>query len=432
MDLTTQNITTSLADLFREQIETDPLNGLRQKALEAFISLGLPEKKTEAYKFTPVKRIIEKNIDFSNINIDTAGRSKEDCQKEFYQDEGNHLVFLNGVFNEEYSKIFSPSSDLEIKSINQKTFEGARELSEKLGQIAFKNDPFALLNLAGFTQGLLLETKKNTHNLPVYIYHFHGTSFQGILSPRVYVKSAEGSSLRVYEKTFRTGTEKHFINSIIETRIEKNAELRWTKLQNYTDNDYVIDGFYGIQDRDSRAYTNTFSFKGALVRNNLNISQEGENCETYMHGLYQLGHHSHVDNNTGVDHKMPNSYSNELYKGIVDENAHAVFNGKIYVRPQAQKTNAFQSNENILLSEQATVNSKPQLEIWADDVKCSHGCTTGQLDEEAIFYLRSRGISKTRAKALMLNAFASEALSEIKNDLIKEEIDSIILSRLGS
>ncbi|MEP4136102.1 MAG: SufD family Fe-S cluster assembly protein, partial [Cyclobacteriaceae bacterium] len=158
---------------------------------------------------------------------------------------------------------------------------------------------------------------------------------------------------------------------------------------------------------------------------------DGENCEGHMNGLYLISGSTHVDNNTTVDHKQPNSFSNELYKGVIDEKARGVFNGKIYVRPDAQKTNAFQSNNNIIMADTATVNSKPQLEIWADDVKCSHGCTTGQLDEDAIFYLRARGISKTRAKALMLNAFAVETLEEIKQDLVKEEIENIILNKLG-
>jgi Fe-S cluster assembly protein SufD len=213
--------------------------------------------------------------------------------------------------------------------------------------------------------------------------------------------------------------------------VQANAELRYTKIQNYLTGTYAVEGIYATQKKDSRFYTNTFSFKAALIRNNIYINVDAENCEAHMNGLYQLGGKTHVDNNTSVDHLKPNCFSNELYKGILDENSRGVFNGKIYVRPEAQKTNAFQSNNNILLSDTATVNTKPQLEIWADDVKCSHGCTTGQLDEEAIFYLRSRGINKKRAKALMLNAFANETLQEVKNDLVTAEIEDIITNKLG-
>jgi Fe-S cluster assembly protein SufD len=157
---------------------------------------------------------------------------------------------------------------------------------------------------------------------------------------------------------------------------------------------------------------------------------DGENIESHMYGLYLLSGDTLADNHTVADHKQPNSFSNELYKGIMDGSSKGVFNGKVYVRPQAQKTNAFQANRNILLTNTATVNTKPQLEIWADDVKCSHGCTSGQLDEEALFYLQSRGIRKDTARAMMLYAFAGELLESVKHPVIKEYLDTIISERL--
>jgi Fe-S cluster assembly protein SufD len=157
---------------------------------------------------------------------------------------------------------------------------------------------------------------------------------------------------------------------------------------------------------------------------------DGEGIESHMYGLYLLGGNTLADNHTVADHKKPNSFSNELYKGIIDGTARGVFNGKIFVRPQAQKTNAFQANRNILLNDKATVNTKPQLEIWADDVKCSHGCTSGQLDEEAVFYLRARGISKETAQAMMLYAFAGEVLDAVKHPLLKDYLDQVISERL--
>ena len=167
-----------------------------------------------------------------------------------------------------------------------------------------------------------------------------------------------------------------------------------------------------------------------MVRNNLQLALDGEGIDSHMYGLYLISKKTLADNHTVVDHRQPNSFSNEFYKGIMDEQAKGVFNGKIYVRPNAQKTNAFQANRNILLGEQATVNTKPQLEIWADDVKCSHGCTSGQLDEEALFYLRTRGVHKDTARAMMLYAFAAELLDTMKNPAIKTYIDSLISERL--
>jgi Fe-S cluster assembly protein SufD len=169
---------------------------------------------------------------------------------------------------------------------------------------------------------------------------------------------------------------------------------------------------------------------GEIVRNNFTITIDGEHCESHFHGIYLLNGNTLADNHTVVDHKKPNSFSNELYKGIMDGNSKGVFNGKIFVRPQAQKTNAFQSNRNILMSESATVNTKPQLEIWADDVKCSHGCTTGQLDDEALFYLQSRAIPYDSAKAMLLYAFALDVLVPIKNETLKNYLDKLISERL--
>ena len=169
---------------------------------------------------------------------------------------------------------------------------------------------------------------------------------------------------------------------------------------------------------------------GGIVRNNLNIVLEADRSEASLFGLYFLKGHSHVDNHTIVDNVRPNCLSNELYKGVIDDNATAVFNGKIYVQQLAQKTNAYQSNKNILLSDAASVNTKPQLEIYADDVKCSHGCTVGQLDEEGLFYLRSRGISKKTARALLVHSFAIDILHHIKLEPIRNYVNQLIAERL--
>tara|TARA_Y100001972_G_C7664511_1_gene335632 strand:+ start:2839 stop:4143 length:1305 start_codon:yes stop_codon:yes gene_type:complete len=433
MEVVDRNTEELLINHYSQLLETDPLGGLRKAAREAFLKLGLPAKKAEAYKYTLIARILGKNFDFTALTEPATSWKKEACQDKFYpNDEANHLVFTNGLYNQEFSKIKSSSADLVIETIDSQSLENIADLKQNLGALTDdKQDAFAWLNLATFSQGLFLHSLKNKDNLPTYIYHFNDAPAAAVSMPRVLALVESGSRLRVYEKTFRSGEANHLTNSLVEVDVKANGELRWTKLQNQTMADYAIEGFYGIQERDSRIYTNTFTFKTALTRNNLYLSLDAENCETHMHGLYHLNQTSHVDNYTSVDHTKPNSFSNELYKGIVDEKAHAVFNGKIYVRPQAQKTNAFQSNNNIILSDDAKVNTKPQLEIWADDVKCSHGCTTGQLDEEAIFYLRSRGIAKQHAKALMLNAFASETVQEVQDEHIRAEVENLILNKLG-
>jgi Fe-S cluster assembly protein SufD len=168
-----------------------------------------------------------------------------------------------------------------------------------------------------------------------------------------------------------------------------------------------------------------------MIRNNLNLKLDGEGCESHMYGLYMTDRKMHVDNHTSVDHAKPNSMSNELYKGILKGNSKGIFNGKIFVRQDAQKTNAFQSNKNILLSDDASINTKPQLEIWADDVKCSHGSTTGQLDSESLFYLRSRGVPEMEAKALLMVAFAQDVLDEISNDQLKTHLQNLVTAKLS-
>ena len=175
-----------------------------------------------------------------------------------------------------------------------------------------------------------------------------------------------------------------------------------------------------IQNRDSHYWNGTYSLQGAFIRNNTNVKVEGENAETHLFGLYLPMGKSQIDNHTSIDHKVPNCFSNELYKGVVGDSATGVFNGKVFVRQDAQKVNAFQSNRNILLSDTATLNTKPQLEIWADDVKCSHGATSGQLSEEELFYLQSRGISKEKARSILVYAFAAETIEAVHDDSLKE------------
>ncbi|MEQ6165938.1 Fe-S cluster assembly protein SufD [Ekhidna sp. MALMAid0563] len=375
-------------------------NEVQKKALDMLNEVGLPQRKSEAYKFTPVTSLLEKNIDFEAKDESTFDSSL------LYKEEGSHLVFINGELAKEHSSI-SDSLKLEVAEIS----EG-------------KHDPFSLLNAAYAKEELRIESG---YEEPVFIYHFNSNGFT---NPRIKVNVKNGHTFRVVEKLISPLDAKTFTNSYIEFTVGKNAFGYHTKVQNYNDHTYSHETVFAHIDKDGQFYNNTFSFEGAMVRNNLTINLNAENCEGHMYGLFLLDKKSHVDNNTSVDHLKPNSFSNELYKGILDEKSTGVFNGKIYVRQDAQKTNAFQSNNNILLSEDATLHTKPQLEIWADDVKCSHGCTSGQLDEDAIFYLRTRGINEKNAKAMILNAFAAETMEHVKVSSVKEEIQGLIDQKL--
>ena len=376
-------------------------NKIQKDALDMLNEIGLPHKKSEAYKFTPITSLIEKNIDFG-----TKAESIFNSEK-LYKEDGHHLVFINGVYSKKHSSV-SDKLKFEVCDVS----EG-------------KHDPFSLLNTAYAKDEIRIESGQEAL---VYIYHFNSNGFS---NPRIKVTIKDGHTFRLIEKLITPEGSRTFTNSYIEFTVGKNAFGYHTKVQNYNDATYSHETVVADVSRDSHFYNNTFSFNGALVRNNLTINLDAENCEGHMYGLFLLDKKSHVDNNTSVDHLKPNSYSNEMYKGILDEKSTGVFNGKIYVRQDAQKTNAFQSNNNILLSEDATLHTKPQLEIWADDVKCSHGCTSGQLDEDAIFYLRARGINEKNAKAMILKAFALETMEHIKVDSVRDEVQELIDQKLS-
>ncbi len=381
----------------------DPRTEIQKKATDMLKEIGLPFKKSEAYKYTPIVSLLEKKVDL-NINEEEIELSPE----QFYKSEGNHIVIINGVFSGEHSVLSG-----EVTVASKKVTEG-------------KHDPFSLLNTALAKEEIHIESTKNA-SLPVFIYNFNS---KVIVNPRVVVHINDNENLTLIEKNF-ISSKSTFNNSYYDFRIGKNASATFTKVQNYGIDIISHESIFAHVSRDSKFCTNTYSFSGELIRNNLTINLEDENSEGHMYGLYLLDGESHVDNSTSVDHLQPNCYSNELYKGILDEKSTGVFNGKIYVRQDAQKTNAFQSNNNILLSDDATVNTKPQLEIWADDVKCSHGCTTGQLDEDAIFYLRTRGISESSVRVMILKAFVAETLELVKIGAVREEIELIIGQKLS-
>jgi Fe-S cluster assembly protein SufD len=230
-------------------------------------------------------------------------------------------------------------------------------------------------------------------------------------------------------KTF--GPMDSFTNEVMEVVVNDNAVVEYYKLQNDSVNASHVGTTHIRQIGKSYVHTVTVSLNGGVIRNNIDIIMEAAGNEAHMYGLYLIKGRTHVDNHTLVDNTEPNCFSNEFYKGIIDEHATGVFSGKIFVRPDAQKTNAYQSNKNILLSDSATVNTKPQLEIFADDVKCSHGCTVGKLDEEALFYLRTRGISKENAQSMLLQAFASDMVAQIKPESLRKYAEELIVGRLA-
>lgn len=425
-----KNITSEVSAFIQRRMQNihDPV---RKNALALFQQLGLPGNKHEEYKYTPISRELEKNFSFQQLAVDPI---LNDVNEYLIPDlDANILVFLNGIYSPVHSSVTAPTSQLSIESLTEaltnKNIQAAEHFNQHIGQ---RVDAFAAWNTADWKAGVFIRVaeKAIVEKPVVFLYINDSTSGEVIATNRNLIVTGKHSDVTIVEKFNSSGAGNHFTNLVNEIVVSENAKLDYYSIQNDRGNRYQFTQTEIYQKNASRVNTYTFNLQGKLLRTNLHLIIDGEGIESHMYGLYLLTGNALADNHTVVDHKRPNSLTNELYKGIMDESSRGVFNGKIFVRPQAQKTNAFQANRNILLSDKATVNTKPQLEIWADDVKCSHGCTTGQLDEEALFYLRARGIDKNAARAMMLYAFAGEVTEKIPHAGIRAYIDLAISERL--
>lgn len=425
---TEKNINTEVSSFVRGSIGNDPT---RTAALEILEQLGLPGNKHEEYKHTPLTRELEKNFTFPPA--ETRSAVTDISPHTIPEVEANTVVFINGFFSPEHSTILSPGSEVTVQSLADALAARNPVVLEHFNEhVNIKSDAYAAWNTAGWNSGVFLHIPDNAIVQKPVILHYINDASDGqvIAIPRNLVYLGKNSRFVLMEKFSSTGPQNHFTNLVSEVVVSENAALDYYTIHNDPGNRFQHTHVRIYQKNTSRVNTYSFHLQGRLLRTNLELVLDGEGIESHMYGLYLLTGNTLADNHTVVDHRKPNSFSNELYKGIMDEDSRGVFNGKIFVRPQAQKTNAFQANRNILLSGKATVNTKPQLEIWADDVKCSHGCTTGQLDEEALFYLRARGISHEAARAMMLYAFAGEVMEKIPHEGIKTYIDEAVTGRL--
>ncbi len=409
-----------------------PLHMVRRSAVDLFKKDGLPGPKHEEYRYTNLVKAIEKNIDLDTISNDSSIDDAKIQSYLFAKEDANVVVFVNGVYSEKHSKLVSPLSQITILDFEEAFMQHPEEVLKHFGNYAGAKDPFANINTAFSKNGVFIRVAPNKVVEKPVLVHFITDTSKGtpVYYPRNLFLIGENSEAHIIESYHSFGQKASLVNQVTEVVVAVNAKAWYYKLQMESELAHRIDNTQIHQKKNSVFSTYTFTFGGAMVRNNLSIELDDRHCETHMFGLSVLKGEAHVDNHTVVDHKMPDSYSNEIYKGILDDKSTGVFNGKIFVRKDAQKTNAFQSNKNILLTDDARMNTKPQLEIWADDVKCSHGCTTGQLDEEQMFYLQSRGISAVSARAMLLHAFAADVLEKIKFEFIREYIDEKIQERL--
>jgi len=411
------------------------LHDLRKLAIERFAQLGFPTTRLEDWKYTNVSPIATIPFHAAELRWDgvTEDRLSElPLAHSAFSECCSRVVFVNGHYSPQLS-----SPDLEQRvvvgslasAIKLKTPLAKEHLA---GLASYQQQPFVALNTAFLEDGAYIEIPKGvTATLPIYVL-FVSTADEAIAShPRTLIIAGENSQASIVEDYLALGEGSYFTNAVTEIAVGENSRIEHYALQAEDEKAYHVSTISAKQARASSLTTHSVSLGGALVRNDVNISLNGEGAECVLNGLYIADGSQHVDNHTVIDHAQPHCASRELYKGILDDQSSAVFNGSIIVRKDAQKTDARQSNKNLLLSEGATINSKPQLEINADDVKCAHGTSIGHLDEDSVYYLRSRGVGLAEARTVLTYGFANDVLNRMKVDEIRVRLECALLARLS-
>ena len=415
--------------------DQSPVRKVKNQAAEAFAEVGVPTIRHEEWKYTNVSPILKTDFRVGEDVLDAAHTTE--LKKVIFDSAGAvNIVFVNGILNSALSFNLSEIKDvvlLPLREALEHASESAFAAEYFSEQADLKKYPFYALNTATSEEGIYIRIPKNiSFEKPICIHHISvGEAVPVFFQLRHLIIAEENSQVSFTEHFAYTGSEPVYGNTVTEIICKAESRVHYHKLQFEKGEDTFHTGVTTVrQEAKSRFSAHTIATEGRIVRNDLNVVLGGERCEAHLWGLTLLNEKNHVDHHTLVDHAVPHCESNELYKQVLGGRSTGVFNGKIIVRPDAQKTNAFQSNKTILLSDNAVMNTKPQLEIFADDVKCSHGATTGKPNEEALFYLRSRGISLERAKALLTTAFAEEIVEKITYDALRQYVHNAIQEKL--
>ncbi|WP_299223220.1 Fe-S cluster assembly protein SufD [uncultured Psychroserpens sp.] len=430
MDLKDKLVSSFMA--FENFVDVDAaIHDVRSEAIKTFEIQGFPTKKDEAWKYTSLNSILRH--DYSVFPKEENALEYHDVKKYFIHDIDTYkIVFIDGKYSSHLSQTTHDGIDVCLMSaaLSKPKY---RLIIENYFNKAAAKDSLTSLNTAFSQEGAYIHIPKNkVVEKPIQVLHFStGNESALMLQPRNLIVVDENSHVQIIERHQSLTDNPILTNSVTEVFANKRAIIDYYKIQNDKDSASLIDNTFVKQKRESHASVHTFSFGGQLTRNNLNFYQQGERVDSTLKGVTIIGDKQHVDHNTLVHHIEPNCESHQDYKGIFGDRSTGVFNGKVMVNKEAQKTNAFQANNNILLSDKASINTKPQLEIFADDVKCSHGCTIGQLDESAMFYMKSRGIPEKEAKALLMFAFSNNVLDSVKIPEIKQRITKLIAKKLG-
>lgn len=430
MDLKDKLVSSYVA--FEDGVDTNTsLHDLRTEALHNFEKVGFPNKKLEAWKYTSLNSILKEDYSI----FPDRGRAIElaDVKKYFIHDIDSYkVVFIDGKYSSFLSRTTHDKVDVCLMSSALTKPKYKAVIDKYFNKIA-KPDNLTSLNTAFTKEGAYIHIPKNTETeKPIQIINFTtGSESATMLQPRNLIIVEENAHVQIIERHQSLTENAVLTNVVTEIFADKNATVDYYKIQNDNNSASLVDNSYIEQQSGSEVSLHTFSFGGNITRNNLNFYQKGEHINSILKGITIIEGKQHVDHHTLVHHIKPNCGSHQDYKGIYDERSTGVFNGKVLVEKEAQKTNAYQQNNNILVSDKSTINAKPQLEIFADDVKCSHGCTIGQLDEKALFYMQQRGIPKKEARALLMYAFANTVLESVKIPEVKERITKLIANKLN-
>ncbi|MFO7446058.1 MAG: Fe-S cluster assembly protein SufD [Ignavibacteriaceae bacterium] len=417
-----------------------PFHNIRKDAIESFTQLDFPTVKDEEWKYTNITPVLKHNFKPADKKVSVT---KEDVDNfNFHSMNCCLLVFVNGIFVQELSSFSSLPKGVIVQNLAKAIEDNHPAVEKHFGKYAdYKSHIFTSLSTAFTKEGAFIYVPDGKIvEEPVHILFISSAKDEKILSqPRNLFIAGKNSQVSIIEhyvclsgKQGEPGKDVYFTNSVTEVVVDENGIMDHVKLQEESKKAFHISRMEVDQERSSNFASHMLSLGGEIARNDFNTRFNGEGGESTLNGLFLIDGNQLFDAHTMIDHAMPHCNSHEHYKGILDNVSRGVFNGKVMVRKDAQKTNAFQENNNIILSNEALVNTKPQLEIFADDVKCSHGATIGQLDEDAMFYLKSRGIGGEAGRAILIHAFASDVVKSIKIEPVKNYIEEILTNKFNS
>ena len=411
----------------------DWLDRLRNAAMQRFTGTGFPTARDEEWRFTPIGPIAQ--TPWRSVPATSTVAAAQLRPFSFGHSDWSTLVFVNGHYREELSSAFQRPG-VRAGSLSEALRSNSPALEAHLGRHApIEGSPFAALNTAMMGEGGFVHIAAHSElSQPIHLLFVTTPDAAGaVVYPRNLIVVERGARAAVIESyvTLAPGSTS-WTNSVTEVSLGANAWLEHARVQRESEQAYHVGLTHIDQQRDSHYRSFSLAMGGVLARHNLHARLNDENIETLLYGLYLTRGDQLVDNHTAIYHDQPNCRSWEVYKGVLDGRSRAVFNGKVFVRPEAQKTDAKQTNRNLLLSDGARVDTKPQLEIFADDVKCTHGATVGRLDDLALFYARSRGVPAEQAHRLLTYAFAAEVLAEVSLDSVREELERLVRERLAA